>query len=98
MGKKRRPTVRDGELHMYWGREDRHSSEDVIYHNGLGARREDCRLLHSVIGSESQHLNLDAPICSPRLDWVKYNPSLLDELENRGYDLTTLRFYIRKKA
>lgn len=94
---KRRPTVREGELHMYWGREDRHSGEDIIYHNGPGTSRSDSRLLHSTIGCKSQHLNLSAHIGAPRINWVTYEPSLLEELDKRGYDLTTLRFYIRKK-
>lgn len=97
MSRKRKPTVRDGELHIYYGKLDKHSAEDVIYHNGPGTHRGDAMLLHSVIGCDSQHLNLEAPLNSPRLDWVTYEPSMLKELENRGYDLTTLRFYIRKK-
>ena len=97
MGRKRRPTVREGELHVYWGKADQHSGEDVVYHNGPGTDRCDRSLLHSVMGCESQHLNLDAPLCSPRLNWVTYEPSLWKELESRGYDLSTLRFYIRKE-
>ena len=97
MRRYRRPTVKEGELHIYWGREDRHSSLDVIYHNGPGTSWGDSRLLHNALGCETQHLNLDAPLGSQRLDWVTYAPSLLDELEKRGYDLTTLRFYVRKK-
>jgi hypothetical protein len=96
--KRRRPTVREGELHIYWGRENRHCGEDIIYHNGPGTGKPDLRLLHSVIGCQSQHLNLDAPLDSARVNWVTYEPSLLDQLEERGYDLSTLRFYIRKKA
>ena len=94
---KRRPTVREGELHIYWGKADQHSGVDVVYHNGLGTHQGDLRLLHSVLGCQSQHLNWDAPTNASRHDWVKYEPSLWDELESRGYDLTTLRFYIRKK-
>ena len=97
MSRKRRPTVRDGELHIYWGKESPRSTPNVVYHNGDGTSQSDLRLLHSVIGCELQHLNLDAPLASPRVQWVKYRPSLLDELDIRGYDLTTLRFYIRKK-
>ena len=95
--RRRRPTVREGELHIYWGRLDKRSGEDIIYHNGPGTHRGDAMLLHSVTGCESQHLNMDAPLDSSRLDWVTYEPSLWDELECRGYDLSTLRFYIRKK-
>ena len=98
MKRYRKPVVKEGELHIYWGREDRHSSPDVIYHNGPGTSRGDSRLLHNALGCETQHLNLDAPLGSPRLNWVKYEPSLFKELEDRGYDLTTLRFYVKKKV
>jgi hypothetical protein len=92
---RRKPTVKEGELHIYYGKID--GSTDIIYHNGPKTSQGDLRLLHSVMGCESQHLNLDAPLDSKRLDWVKYEPSLFDELEKRGYDLSTVRFYIRKK-
>lgn len=90
--------MRPGELHVYWGRADRHSSEDVVFHNGPGTHHCDGHLLHSVLGTERAHLNWDAPLDAKRTDWVKYEPSLLKELEDRGYDLMTLRFYIRKKS
>jgi hypothetical protein len=95
--RKRKPTVREGELHVYWGRLDRHNSEDIIYHNGPGTHQGDRGLLHSVMGCPNQHLNWDAPNDASRLNWVTYEPSLWDELDKRGYDLSTLRFYIRKK-
>jgi hypothetical protein len=34
---------------------------------------------------------------SPWITWTKSGPSFLKELEERGYDLTTLKFYVRKK-
>lgn len=97
MSRQRRPRVHEGELHIYWGKADKHTAEDVVYHNGDGTSQADLRLLHRVIGTDSQHLNWNAPSNASRLDWVTYEPSLLNELEKRGYDLTTLRFYIRKK-
>jgi hypothetical protein len=36
--------------------------------------------------------------CSEHIDWKQQiRPSLMDELEKRGYDLDTLRFSIEKK-
>lgn len=84
---KRRPTVRDGELHIYWGRESRGEPMDVIYHNGSGTSHRDLSLLHCIVGSKR----------APAIPGLEWEPSLIEELESRGYDLTTLRFYIRKK-
>ena len=97
MTRKRKPTVREGELHIYYGKLDKYNAPDVIYQNGPGTHKGDAMLLHSVIGCDSQHLNLDASLGSPRINWVTYEPSLLKELDKRGYDLTTFRLYIRKK-
>ena len=94
----RKPIVKEGELHIYYGKIDRSSTPDIIYHNGPGTNHCDKSLLHSVMGCESQHLNLEAPLCSTRVNWTTYEPSLFEQLESRGYDLTTLRFYIRKKT
>lgn len=87
----RKPTVRAGELHVYYGRLDRYESPDVIYSSGGGVPRCDRSLLHHVIGSERMTLDLER-------GGHKFGPSLLDELEKRGYDLSTLRFSIKKKT
>jgi hypothetical protein len=97
MKRSRRPVVRNGELHIYWGIAEKGADPDIVYHNGDGTEKSDRRLLYNVLGCERQRLNIDAPLNSPRYKWVEYVPSLLDELAKRGYDLTTLRFYIRKK-
>jgi len=87
----RRPKLKDGELRVYWGKLP-HDSPDVIYSwQGDRSMRRDSALLHHYFGS--QHPD---PFTKPIFS--KMNPSLIEELEMRGYDITTLRFSIQKKA
>jgi hypothetical protein len=87
----RKPKLKDGELRMYWGRLP-HDCPDVIYAwQGESSMRRDSALLHYLMGSERPDPNA-SPLYSKML------PSLLKDLESRGYDLTTLRFSIMKKA
>lgn len=82
-----------GVLSMYWGRADRHDmTPDVVYNHGPGCDRADMRLLNSVMGNPRPHLSF------PDGQKIEYEKSLLDELVERGYDLTTLKFSIRKKS
>lgn len=90
MKRLRRPKLKDGELRIYWGRLP-HDSPDVIYAwQGDSSMRRDTRMLNCYIGS--QHPD---PFAKPIFS--KMNNSLLEELEARGYDLTTLKFSIMKK-
>ncbi len=84
----RRPSVKPGQLHMYWGREARGERPDVIYHSGDGVSRRDRALLHYMLGSQRLEFNGEKG--------YDFAPSLFDELVARGYDLTTLRFSIAK--
>jgi hypothetical protein len=59
---------------------------DVIYEWGDGCAKADGGLLHTVLACERPRAGLP-------LQWDK---SLLDELQSRGYDLTTLKLSIRK--
>ena len=78
-----------GELVCMWGFADG-EGPDVTYYAGEGVHRTDQRLLHNVIACPRPY-----PKLSGGIDWDK---SLLDELTERGYDITTLRFSIRKKT
>lgn len=62
---------------------------DVVYIWGAGCSGADARLLHYVIGS---------PRANPYTKPLSFDPSMLDELVHRGYDLTTLKFSIQKRA
>lgn len=91
MKRLRAPKLKDGELRMYWGRDPHDRTPDVmIAWKGDGSMRADTRLLHYVLCSERPDL-FAQPLFS------KMKPSLIDELESRGYDLTTLKFSISKK-
>jgi hypothetical protein len=82
--------ARPNELTALWGRADRYSEPDVCYAWGDGVPRCDSRLIHNILSSERVVLDL----CGG----YTFEPSLLDELEKRGYDLTTLKFSISKKT
>lgn len=92
----RKPAVRDGELHVYYGKIDRWSSPDVVYHSGDGVPRADQRLLHWWFGCERQRILFGEEQEKAGFP-VAFDPSFIAELEARGYDLTTLRFSIKKK-
>lgn len=74
---------RPGELSVYWGIADSGERPDVIFSGGVGVPRCDRALMHCVFGTQREILG-------------KFNPSLLDELQSRGYDITTLKFSIQK--
>jgi len=79
-----------GVLEVYWGVMKYEPEPTIIYHRGDGCARPDGHLLASVFGCKRE-----------RMDWglghTVHDPSFLEELEARGYDLTTLKFSIKKK-
>lgn len=89
--------MKPGQLRMYYGKASPYDSPDVCYMWGAGgASKCDAALLHHMIGSKRIELvygdereKLGVP--------YKFGPSLLEELEARGYDLTTLKFSIQQK-
>jgi len=92
MKRLRKPKLKNGELRMYWGREAWQKTPDIMYAwQGDRTMKRDAHILHNVISTKQPDL-FAAPLFS------KMNPSLLEELEARGYDLTTLKFSIMKKA
>jgi len=89
MKRLRHPKLKDGELRIYWGRVE-HDSPDVIFaYKGDRMMKRDSNLLCSAIGSRQPD-----PFAKPIFS--KMNPSLIEELKARGYDLTTLKFSIMK--
>lgn len=82
-----RRKAKPGELCMFYGRLPGYAP-DVIYAWGDGTSRRDSHLLNCVIGSERPGLFPNDP----------FEKSLLDELTDRGYDITTLKFSIMKKV
>ena len=90
MKRLRKPKLKDGELRVYWGRPDRHNCPDVVLAwQGHRSMRQDTALLHHHLCS--RHPN---PHKHPIFSVME--PSLIEELRARGYDLTTLKFSIQK--
>lgn len=87
----RQPKLKDGELRMYWGKPSRHEAPDVVLAwQGNSLMRADTKLLHYYMCSKKPD-----PFAKPL--WSEMMPSLIEELEARGYDITTLKFSIMKK-
>lgn len=82
--------AKPGQLKAQWGRVDRWSDKDVCYIWGDGVPKCDSRLLHSVLSTQRMRLKIEGG--------HDFEPSFLEELEVRGYDITTIRFSIQKKA
>lgn len=91
MKRYRHPKLKDGELRVYWGRLP-HESPDIIFAwQGDSAMRADSRLLNIAFCSKQPD-----PFVQPIFS--KMLPSMVQELEARGYDITTLKFSIMKKV
>lgn len=85
-----RPKLKDGQLMVYWGKLP-HDVPDIIIHwQGDSSMSRDSRLLY-------YHLSCRRPDPLAKPLFSKMEPSLIEELEDRGYDITTLRFSIMKK-
>ena len=86
------PVAKPGELIARWGRVDRHSAPSIVYAYPDRSGKSDSRVLCDAI---------EGPRCSPSstpFGGYDVNPSLVEELESRGYDITTLRISIKKKT
>ena len=91
MKRLRAPKLKDGELRVYWGREPHDKTPDVIFAwQGDRMMKRDANLLYDHFASQRPD-----PFASPIFS--KMEPSLIEELKARGYDITTLRFSIMKK-
>lgn len=88
----RRPKLKDGELRMYWGKLPHDSPNVVLAWQGDSSMKRDTNLLHYVMCSQKPKVNVNT------VDWSQMQPSLIEELKARGYDITTLQFSIRKRA
>ncbi|HEX3058090.1 MAG TPA: hypothetical protein VHP62_01940 [Usitatibacter sp.] len=69
---------------------------DILYEWGDGVGHADGHLLHYALGCERMRLASSAEQAASGLVW-DFAPSFLQELHDRGYDLTTLRFSIQKR-
>lgn len=86
--------AKPGELIMFWGKLP-HDSPDVCYAWGAGgANKCDGSLLHHVIAGKRLRIAFGDE--ERKKGPYVWDDSLLDELKKRGYDITTLRFYIKQ--
>jgi hypothetical protein len=87
----REPILKNGELRIYWGCDPHDKTPDVMFAwQGDGTMKRDSYLLHYMMAGKHPD-----PYVTPVFS--KMRPSLLEELDARGYDLTTLKFSIKKK-
>jgi len=91
MKRLRKPKMADGELRIYWGREPHGNPEIMFAWQGDRSMKRDARLLHFMM--DTRHSD---PYEKPPFSQMR--PSLFEELDARGYDLTTLKFSIMKKS
>lgn len=88
----RTPTAKPGEIKIVYGKADRYSAPDLCVAWGAGADMK-CtgRLIMNAIDQKTMHPRFPGP-------GYEYRPSLVEELEARGFDITTLRITIQRKA
>lgn len=96
MKRYRAPKAKPGELKAQWGKWPGDLPE-LCYVWGAGISKRDANLMHDMLCEKrarlafgDDRLKLGPPII--------YDKSFLQELEARGYDITTLRFSIQKKT
>jgi hypothetical protein len=90
MKRLRKPKIKDGQLMVYWGKLP-HDNPDIIFSwQGDASMKRDSAALRYYLGCKRPDPHVQ-PIFSKML------PSMLEDLEDRGYDITTLRFSIMKK-
>lgn len=88
----RTPVAKPGEVKIVYGRPDRHDAPDICAAwGGSGADKSDARtVMHAL--TERRMVR-----AFPSME-LEERPSLVEELEARGYDITTLRFTIERLA
>jgi hypothetical protein len=93
----RAPKAKPGELKIAWGKLP-HDDPDLVFCWGAGCSKRDGNLLHYIFSGKRQRMVYGEDREKAGGFPVVFDPSALEELEARGYDLTTLKFSIQKKA
>lgn len=86
MKRYRTPKAKPGQLKAQWGKLP-YDTPDLIFCWGDGVPKCDGSLLNSALSGKRHH----------PFDGT-WSDSLIEELEKRGYDITTLKFSIQKKT
>lgn len=90
----RAPKAKPGELKACWGKLP-HDNPDMVFCWGQGTSRADSALLYCVFGTKRARPAFTEE--ELRQGRVVFDDSFLEELEKRGYGITTLKFSIQKK-
>ena len=96
MKRYRKLKTRPGEIKVYYGKLQ-HDDPDVVYSWGQGVPSPDVSLVNMVLSG-----NRVTPLYGAERDKhsgapYTFDKSFIDELIERGYDITTLKFSIQKK-
>lgn len=87
----RSPTAKPGEIKIAYGKVDRYSSPDLCVAWGEGTDMKcTARLIMDALNQKPMGYKF------PTME-IEYHPSLIEELEARGFDITTLRITVQKK-
>ncbi|BAQ84260.1 hypothetical protein [uncultured Mediterranean phage uvMED] len=86
----RRPKVQEGQIKFQKGKIDGESDMCIFYGDNVPSC--DRALIMNIFCSKRLQMG------SKLLSRYEFDPSLIDELEKRGYDIDTLKFSIEKKA
>lgn len=82
--------AKPGQIKAQWGRADRHSKPSLVYlWGGEGASQGDARIIAYAIEDKRFAPTFEGG--------YREEPSLVEELERRGYDPTTLKISIERK-
>lgn len=81
--KHREKRIKPGVLAAYYAKL-RYDDPDVVIHNEAPAGRADAHYLHSILNTSTYNYKGEEQL------------SIMEELQVRGYDITTLNFSIRK--
>lgn len=84
------PRVRAGQLKLQYGKIAGHKP-DIVVAWGDGTCRADASLIMNALTAPQMTSARDS------LFGYEFEPSIVEELERRGYDVTTLRFSIEMK-
>lgn len=90
MSKLRTPRPKEGQIKVAWGY-TADDGEAIYYCRGKGVPKVDGAMVHDMLASKRAH-----PVPGA-LFGVEWEPSFLEELEARGYDVKTLKISIEKK-
>jgi hypothetical protein len=88
MARRKYPKAKPGELKAEWGIAVRGDHPNIVFAWGEGCYKSDGAILSDLFYHAALYPSIKCP---------ENEKSFLKHLEERGYDITTLRFSIQKK-